>query len=131
MEVGNNYARRKGMTPEDRTRLLHEAYQFLIRKFNLGDMPFIEVNEYGAPVENIQDISDEPTVLCDQTKISNNIMKFKNNLRASAKETTEEERLAAKAAAEAAAERKAEVQAQIEATRKRVAFLETGYAKFS
>ena len=38
--------RRKQLTPDDECRVLHEAYQFLFRKYNLGEV--LEVTNAAA-----------------------------------------------------------------------------------
>ena len=35
-EIEYNYNKRRELTPDDQIRILHEAYQFLLKKYNLG-----------------------------------------------------------------------------------------------
>jgi len=45
--------RKKKLTAEDEVRILHEAYQFLLRKFNLGSVggeDEVKTDRYGAPI---------------------------------------------------------------------------------
>ena len=43
--------RRKQLTPDDECRVLHEAYQFLFRKYNLGEVLEVQNTEaFGGEV---------------------------------------------------------------------------------
>ena len=44
--------RRKQLTPDDECRVLHEAYQFLFRKYNLGEV--LEVTNKDAFGNDVQ-----------------------------------------------------------------------------
>lgn len=59
--------RKKKLTAEDEVRVLHEAYQFLLRKFNLGSTggeDEVQTDRYGAP------ISEYPTLAALEKKDS-------------------------------------------------------------
>jgi len=43
--VGNPYRRKKEKTADDEIRILHEAYQFLLKRYNLGEDPKKEAEE--------------------------------------------------------------------------------------
>ena len=70
----SNYGRvQKDMTPDDEIRQLHEAYQFLLKKFNLGEAleekqclvsPFMKMSmdtddDWKFAKEKVQDESNE------------------------------------------------------------------------